>query len=902
MNYWFRSIFEDRKNSFSDFWFKIVRTRLFLAGVVAVFTALKFNAFNREATFISIAIYIALNLILGLCDSNALQLKKVRIIPAIIDVIFASSLVYFTGGPSSPWFLLYFFPIISVSRYLSYEGSVPFALLSITAYFFLVLTYGDPIDSYSLLVKIIVFLGIALITGNLSRARQRKDDILIDFFKEIDDAILRNVKTDDVLKLILEKALEFTSSELGYLEILESPSSITKTISIKKNLTNLEWQMDSFTQRYYKKVIDAQKPFSILNISSKKAKDFQDIGKHLIYVYWAYTESSKNIPRSALFVPLILNNKVKGIITLYSKYRLHYSQSEAIKLGSFAQLVGIALKSSELYQGISDSEKEKKERLKMLYEIGEQLKVEQGLPDIFQKVVDLMYNRLNSEEASLFILSLNEENKDAMRKVAVRSPSEEITTKLLEIEPPYPIGESYIGEIFQTKKLKDSNSVPVEVAYRSTYAATLPSQKVLHYIGVPLIIGEEILGVIRVINKRSPAYSLAQKNVELSEKGFDEEDIELMQTIASQVASAIRSAKFIEVQRYYQEIIENSPDPIIVLDKRGKITFFNQACEKIMERKFEETKGISIVNCYESEAQAREVDKQLMESSTRRVQDFAAKVKAKNGDLIPVILSASLLLDKEGKKIGSIGIFKDLRETLKLQEEKMRAEKLATLGQLAHTVGHEIKHLIATALNYIDTLAYENTDDEELSEVYQDTQESLREAVDKFQNMLMIGKPKPPRIEILSAEDILHKVESSVGQRAKNRQIEFVITYPDNELILEADSDQLKQALLNLFDNSIDAIVAKQRQAPLEKGKIDIKVENSNGDLRILWQDNGCGISEKNLVNIFTPFVTDKPTGNGLGLFIVKSIIENHGGDISVESEEGKGTKFLLTLPLSLKE
>lgn len=911
MDYSSTRISKDRKNRFSSFWFNIVKTR-FLLCLILIASSLFIPKVPGRNIIALTTIYILLITTFGLFKERTLHQKRVRVLPAIIDIGFASVLTYFTGGPSSPWFVLYFFPIISVSRYLSYEGSIPLAVLSITAYSSLILVDGDRIDFYSLTLKCMAFFGIALVAGNLTRARQPQEDNLIEIFKDIDNEILKNTETDKVLRLILEKAMAFTGSDMGQMKILGGQAQLADTIISENRSRKTEWNVAALAERYYEKVIASKKAFSIFTITGKKCdkerpKDRQDKGGHLIYVFVAHAEHSEEMPRSALFVPLILNERVRAIIALYSKNRLHYSQSEAIKLGSFAQLLGLVLKNSEMYQEI-------KERLRMLYEIAEQLKVEQGLSDIFRKVVDLACSRLNSEEAALFIW--DEENNN-IKKEAVKGPSEETTAKLKHIEKPYKKGESLVGRIFENKELKhlsliggmlqDSKHkhlsyVPAEVEHYDDYSKTLPSGKVHHYLGVPLIIGEEVLGVIRVINKRGPGYSVDDENFALSGKGFDEEDVELMQTIASQVASAIRSAKFIEVQHYYQELVENSPDPIIVLDRKGKVKVFNKACETIWGFKADEVIGDHVTSYYESEQQARAIGELLENSPNKRIRDYPSKLKSRRGEVIPILLSACLLFDKQGMETGSIGVFKDLRETIKLQEEKTNAERLATLGKLAHTVGHEIKHDIATALNYVDTLAYESTDDEELSEIYRDIQESLSEAIDKFQNMLMVGRPRLPEIERVGAEDIFRKVEATMRRRADSKKIEFLISYPDSDCEVNADVTQLRQVLINLFDNSIDAIETKKYNGAIsEKGRIELSAQVSNGDLQIIWKDNGCGISPQKLQNIFTPFVTDKTTGNGLGLFIVKSIIENHDGNVSVDSVEGKETTFNIFLPLSTK-
>lgn len=911
MKYTLANIFWDRQYAFSHLWYEIIKTRVILCVTTVVFTYLTRDTVPFKYILGVIFTYFVLNLLLGFWDSSELHQKRVRAIPAVLDVGFISSLIYFTGGQNSMWFLLYLFPIISVSRYLSYEGTVPLMFLTVVTYTLTLLMLSQSLDLYALILKCLVLLGVSLAAGNLTRARQLKEESLLETFKEIDNAILDNTETNEVLKLILKKAMVFTNSQTGQLKVLNDENKFVNTIAVKDDAQTTDWKVESLTDRYYMKVLDSKKPLYIHWLRAKKESGGQEVQdaqyieeRSISLAPIVYVEESSNIPGSALFFPLILDEKLKAIMALFSKNGFHYLPSEMMKLGSFAHLIGIALK--------NDSYTEKTKRLKMLYELGEQLKVEQGLLDLFRRVVELTYNRLNSEEAALFIW--DEANKN-IKKEEVEGPSRKISEKLKYIEKPYQMGESLVGRIFQDKELKHLSLVggvfqdktvrkesflTSDVEYYDDYSKTLPSKKVTHYLGVPLVIGEEVLGVIRVINKRAANYSIEQQTFSLSEKGFEEEDVELMHTIASQVAAAIRSAKFIEVQRYYREVVENSPDPIIVLDNRGKIIVFNKICETIWGFKSDEVIGTHVTAYYENEEHAREIGELLECSPNHRIQDHLTNIKSLGGEIIPISLSAALLFDKQNRKVGSIGVFKDLRETLKLQAEKTNAERLATLGKLAHTIGHEIKHDIATALNYIDTLAYEASDDEELTNIYREIQESLGEAVDKFQNMLLVGRPKPPMKEIIDAEYVFTQVKESMSRRAAYKEIDFMVDYQVGDSELSADVMQLRQALLNLFDNSLDAIETKKYgQATGEKGRIELLGQTRNGHLHITWKDNGCGISPQNTPNIFTPFITDKANGNGLGLFIVKSIINNHGGDVTVESEEGKGAVFKIVLPLA---
>jgi PAS domain S-box-containing protein len=864
--------------------------------VVLIFVGVTTPTALFRQVFAAVFIYLTINLALGFVSRVTLRRKRIRAFPAVLDLAFTSYLVFLTGGENSVWYLLYVFPILSVSRYLSYEGSVFLALVAAIAYAIAAYAGAPSVHPPALILKGMILLGIAFVAGNLSRTRKRKEDDLVEVFRKIDDAIIADVETDRVLKIILENAVAFTESSMGQMTVF-GEDQFAYFVSVKSDKKQPDWLVDSLTALYHDKVRQTKRPLSVLTIKGKKRNgngsddQVRQGAKAHIYILRAHVENPENMPRAALFVPLILNDEVRAIISLYSKHSFHYVDIDAVKLESLAPALGIALKHS--------SEIEKTQRLKLLHRIGETLKVEQGLSEIFKTVVALTWTQLGSEEAALFVLDEKQRDGAQIRKVAVKGPTDAITLSLAEIERPYKSGESFVGEIFATTQLKHLPTVHASTLHYDKYAETLPSRVVKHYIGVPIVIGDQVLGVLRVINKRSSTYSVEDENFELSETGFGPEDVELMQTIASQVASAIHSANFIELNRYYGELVENSPDPIIVLDQDGNVTVFNRACEAIWGLPAREVLGNHVNNYYESAQHAREIGHLLKNAPDKRIQDFQARIRARDGEIIPISLSASVLFDVRGKRLGSIGVFKDLRATLKLQEEKTNAERLATLGKLAHTVGHEIKHDIATALNYIDVLAFESGEDEDLARTYREIQESLVEAVDKFQNMLLVGRPKPPQKEIIGATDLFTMIESSMRRRAEYRNVEFVLDYPDDTKELEADITQLRQVLFNLFDNSLDAIDAKRvTECADERGLVECQASANNGNLQINWNDSGCGIASGGLDTIFTPFVTSKSTGNGLGLFIVKSIIDNHGGQVTVKSEEGKGTNFTIVLPL----
>jgi two-component system NtrC family sensor kinase len=415
---------------------------------------------------------------------------------------------------------------------------------------------------------------------------------------------------------------------------------------------------------------------------------------------------------------------------------------------------------------------------------------------------------------------------------------------------------------------------------------------------VPLILKGNVIGVIAVYSRRRFHYT--KMETEKLETFTSLVDMAI-KAAASRDRDAEREKKLIETRRYYRNLILSSPDPIIALDKEGRIIVFNQACEKLWGFSYDEVKGQPVENYYASKEHAREIGKKLWESEGHRVKDFEAMIKDSQGELIPINLSACFLTENE-ERVGSIGVFKDLRELKQLQIQMLQAERLATVGRLARTAGHEIKHKIATALNYTEALLYKCDEEEDprLFKIYSNIRAALWESVDKLQNLLTANKPKPPQKKRMKVEDIFYKVEEEMRQQANDRHIQFSVNYPEKRCELSVDIEQVEQVLSNLFTNSVYAIEARRGvDASFSGGRIAVSAIINSDSAQLLWQDDGCGISKDDLPNIFNAFFTKQGAdiGTGLGLYIVKTIVEVHNGKITVDSELGRGACFRITLP-----
>ncbi|HVT19227.1 MAG TPA: ATP-binding protein [Thermoanaerobaculia bacterium] len=866
---------------------RIVQTRL-LAAIALLLIANLTTVFANPAqvSWILLA-YMVLTCLLAFLRPTLLEQKRARLIKALVDMVAISCLVKASGGLASSWFLLYLFPIMSASRYLGPGWSLTVATSSTLMYGLATgALLGRNVPAlYSFGFRAVILEGVALLAANLARTRDRAEAKLMRAIERIDREILADTDLDQLMASVLNSAMELTESDLSAIVLIDGErANGTFTAAKRPERDASTAEAESLLEQHHRRVLDSRQPLALPEWRVRKAS-LED-------------PPAKSARWSGRLVPLEIDGTPFGVLGVFSTRSLHYyTPNDLQKLSSMASLIAMARKNAKQYGELKSRNMESKQRLQMLYDIGGQLKAEQGLELLFRNVVALVSTQLCSEEAALFI----PDNRGfRIEKAAVSGPDDETTKKLAEIELSYDENKrSLTRMVFETKVRQKLNQIPFDEDYVGEYSRRLPSGTTRHYMGVPLLIGDEVLGVIRVLNKKAENYAPLHGKANLAAEGFGEDDFELLTLIATQVASAIRNAKFIERNSYFENLVNNSPDPIMVLDKNGKIQNFNRECEKISGLRERDVLGQSVEKYYESADHAKEIGRALWKTKDHTIRDYPARIRDAQEALIPVRLSATWILDKDGRKVGSIGVFKDERERLRLEEEKLRSEKLAALGRLAQTTAHDIKHDIGVVLNYVEGLESESLTDTEMHQAWSAIRDAMNKARGKVQNMLMTAGPKPPEKEILSFKSVLSKLAVSMESRASAARVVFFTKYPDGDPLLHADPDQLRQVFTNLFDNSLDAIkLARHVDGRQSAGKIDVTVEVDKASLLVSWHDDGCGMSEEEKTRAFAAFYTTKTTGSGLGLFITKTIIENHSGQITVETAADRGVCFRIALPL----
>ncbi len=235
--------------------------------------------------------------------------------------------------------------------------------------------------------------------------------------------------------------------------------------------------------------------------------------------------------------------------------------------------------------------------------------------------------------------------------------------------------------------------------------------------------------------------------------------------------------------------------------------------------------------------------------------------------------------------------FRESREEIQrlYRTQMSRAEHLATLGELATGLAHEIRNPLAGIAGVIEIIGRDLPESSPAREVLHEVQAEVLHIKRILSDLLDVARPKAPDFRPSDLNTTAEHAVALARQQTISKPIEIRFTRAHDLPAVEHDAAQIQQVLLNLLLNSIQAIEGQ--------GNVRVKMGSENGFATVAVSDTGRGIPPEHLANIFRPFYTTKKKGTGLGLSLVSRIVEAHGGRIEVNSSPGEGSQFTLWLP-----
>jgi signal transduction histidine kinase len=365
-----------------------------------------------------------------------------------------------------------------------------------------------------------------------------------------------------------------------------------------------------------------------------------------------------------------------------------------------------------------------------------------------------------------------------------------------------------------------------------------------------------------------------------------------------------------EVQNYFlrlaqekgflETVFNSIQEGIIVTDSKGRITYLNDAAchlfgidadDSLGKRLDERVRGLDWTSLSQSQV-----------AVSRDMEIFYPANRFINFYIVPLIIEREPASDRNdadkidisGHQVGHAIILRDITESRRSEQQTIESERLNALTLLAAGVAHEIGNPLNSLNIHLQLIEREacKLDGAKRAE-FQESVEVARAEVNRLDSIisqfLRAIRPTRPQLKPENINSIVEEAVRFFAPEIKDRDIVVEQELRSDLPLLELDRDQMKQAFYNVIKNSFEAMKSR--------GILRIRTDMDDSHVIVRFTDSGGGMTPENLSRVFEPYFTTKTSGTGLGLLIVRRIVREHGGELSIESSEGKGLTVTIRLP-----
>ena len=362
---------------------------------------------------------------------------------------------------------------------------------------------------------------------------------------------------------------------------------------------------------------------------------------------------------------------------------------------------------------------------------------------------------------------------------------------------------------------------------------------------------------------------------------------------------------------YHHCVLASIKSGLIVVQNDGKVRTFNSGARQItgcVEAEMAEKHLGEFPENLQPVADA--LQRTLLEGKTY-VQDHL-EIKTARNESVPVTLETSVLKAGNGEVVGAIATLKDMTLLRQMETQLIRSERFSALGEMAAGVAHEIKNPLNAIMGFSQRLS-DKLQEPSLRKYADIISEEVRRMDTIVNDVLEYSRPDRIHKSPSDVRQVLEETLSFLGEKLEKAKVDVERAYAPNLPSVPLDVPKVRQVVLNLILNAIQAM-PRGGKLTLRTRLIDglapetDKVDNKavfferlflqQKMLSIEVGDTGCGIPKENMGKLFHPFFTTKTTGTGLGLSICHKIIQSHGGSLDVDSVVGKGSVFIIRLPM----
>lgn len=377
------------------------------------------------------------------------------------------------------------------------------------------------------------------------------------------------------------------------------------------------------------------------------------------------------------------------------------------------------------------------------------------------------------------------------------------------------------------------------------------------------------------------AYHQLERQISRLNLELEEKNRELQQSLAETKS----------LQNYLHNILSSMNSGVVCTDANEIITVFNKAAEEMTGYSAREVIGKKYSDLFVSEESGSSQPKEILRQKNTIIQQEKYILRM-DGEVLSVRSTMSQLQQNNGDLIGLVEVFEDLTEIRKLEREIQQGRTLMALGEMAGHVAHQIRNPLGAIAGFTTLLERELGKDDPRQRHTRKIMEGVANMEKIIGSLVFLARPLQPSLRKINIRWLLNDVIEHVRFQSKEegKKIKFDRKIPKSRVEIMADPHLFQQLFLHLFRNSVQAIETE--------GEIKLLLQKTkNREVRISITDTGVGIPIEVQQRLFHPFAGNGQKGIGLGLPIIRKIVELHLGKIQIKSQINKGTKIIITFP-----
>jgi two-component system, NtrC family, sensor histidine kinase HydH len=632
-------------------------------------------------------------------------------------------------------------------------------------------------------------------------------------------------------------------------------------------------------------------------ITSGRNEIFQLLDEEALSLVKTISVAGKNAILSGNEVESLVNSNLMAVgnVIKNQNQKINFNSPENKKLLESNRIVLITI--TDIYGNIKNSNKpvspELKGQLRSLIKDFNYDKSTEFVPGVIQNNNSEIYftaQKIANKKGYLFIGIDSKYFLEFRKKIGIGSLFRHLSDQK-EIE--YIVLQDEEGIIAASKNITELSPIQsdeflgasIQKDSISTRTFSFNNKKVYEAVK-PLIIDSEFFGIIRAglsMESISSANERMIRRILITTIIIAGIGVVLLSLLMINQHKNTLQTELKTLQSYNEKILENMGDGVIAIDASGILLFINSSAEKILNIRSAEVIGRKTNEIF---------NKSEIEAIIKKGEDIKSIEITLHDPVEKVVRTGISFMtgNRNESDLLAILLLQDITEEMRLHKQLEMNEKMAAMGELTGGVAHEVRNPLNSISIIIQRLALEYEPKEDRDN-YFILIKTIREEIARINKIIeqFLKLARKPKLNIVpeNIKVILDKAINLISTEAISKKIKIIKNIPD-DIILNVDSDQLLQALINVLNNAIQSIE--------NSGTIHINLTKLQNETLMEIADNGTGIEKENLKKIFNLYYSSKPHGAGIGLSIVNQIVNEHNGRIEVESDIGKGTTFKIYL------